>query len=69
MSKASEWAARVAEWESSGLSAAKYCEGRNFAATTLYWWSRRLKCKANAVDTGKGMQLARAYAREERLVR
>lgn len=59
MSKESEWAARVAELKSSGLSAAKYCEERDFAAATLYWWSRRLKRKPNAADRGKGMHLAR----------
>lgn len=59
MSKEAKWAARVAEWKSSGLSAARYCEERDFAASTLYWWSRRLKHDASEADAGKGIRMAR----------
>ncbi|MEY4578302.1 MAG: hypothetical protein RL701_3005 [Pseudomonadota bacterium] len=43
MSKRAEWIARVAEWRASGLTAAQFCTGREYAATSLYWWSRQLK--------------------------
>lgn len=45
MSKAateSKWAARVAAWRESGLSAEKFAADRGFAGSTLRFWSQRL---------------------------
>ena len=41
MTSRSEWEARVSEWRASGLTAEKFCEGRDFKRTALYWWSGR----------------------------
>lgn len=43
MTKASEWAARVAAWRASGQSASEYCAGREYTGKTLQWWSSRLR--------------------------
>jgi hypothetical protein len=37
------WAARVAEWRASGLTAPAYCEGRDFTAGGLRHWAHVLK--------------------------
>jgi hypothetical protein len=36
------WAHRVTEWRASGLTAARFCEGRGFSHTTLQGWSSKL---------------------------
>ena len=45
MSKQTEtaWAERVAAWRESGLSAARFASGKEFAASTLRYWASRLK--------------------------
>jgi transposase len=53
MTKASEWAARVEAWRASGLSAQKYCAGREYSASTLLWWSSKLGRKG-AVGGSRG---------------
>jgi transposase len=42
MSTGSKWAARVAGWRASGLSAAEFCAGKDFTAGGLRHWSSRL---------------------------
>jgi hypothetical protein len=42
MADRSEWARRVSEWRRSGLTAAEYCRGRDFAVSTLRWYSSQL---------------------------
>lgn len=42
MADRSEWARRVSEWRRSGLTAAEFCRGRDFAASTLRWYSSQL---------------------------
>lgn len=37
------WAQRVAEWRASGQTAGEFAAGRGFAASTLRWWSSRLR--------------------------
>lgn len=39
MAKASEWATRVQAWRASGKSAKEFCEGREYSAKNLLWWS------------------------------
>lgn len=43
MAKASEWAARVEAWRASGERAADFCQGREYRAKNLQWWSSHLK--------------------------
>ena len=45
MSTESKWAARVGEWRRSGLSAPAFCEGKEFTAGALRYWSSRLKAE------------------------
>ena len=42
MSNQSIWSQRVDEWRKSGLTAAEFCEGRDFAVGSLRAWSSRL---------------------------
>jgi hypothetical protein len=41
-----KWLDRVREWKASGRSAPDYAEGRGFAASTLVWWSSRIRSGA-----------------------
>jgi hypothetical protein len=42
MAKEAEWAQRVAEWRSSGLTAAEFCASQDYSAKTLWYWSSKL---------------------------
>ena len=42
MADRATWAKRVAEWRTSGRTAADFCAGKPFAASTLKWWSCQL---------------------------
>jgi hypothetical protein len=42
MASRSEWEERVSEWRRSGVTAAEFCVGRGFAASTLRWYSSQL---------------------------
>ncbi len=61
MSKQTEtaWAERVAAWRESGLSAARFASGREFAASTLRYWASRLKRLRAEEPTITFAQLAR----------
>lgn len=43
MAKASEWAARVSSWRSSGLTSAEFCSRHGYSARSLLWWSSQLR--------------------------
>lgn len=43
MANAATWKRRLAEWRASGLTAAEFAAGREYAASTLTWWSWRLR--------------------------
>jgi hypothetical protein len=45
MTKATEekWRTRVAEWRESGMTAEEFASGRGFEASTLRFWSSRLR--------------------------
>ena len=43
MADAATWARRVAKWQASGRTAGEFAEGREFAASTLRWWSSELR--------------------------
>ncbi len=47
------WAARVAEWRASGLTAPAFCVGRGFTAGGLRHWAHVLKKRGVAVDAGR----------------
>lgn len=36
------WAERVAQWQASGLSPARFCEDRDYSQSSLYYWIRKL---------------------------
>ena len=42
MADRTEWARRVSAWRRSGLTAAEFCRGRDFAVSTLRWYSSQL---------------------------
>jgi hypothetical protein len=48
MAKAAEWSERVADWRASGLTAKEYCEGREYSAQNLLYWSSTLRRKGSA---------------------
>jgi hypothetical protein len=53
MAKAMEWAERVREWRSSGLTSKEFCRGRGIKAPTLLWWSSRLRHKQGRLTQRK----------------
>jgi hypothetical protein len=55
MSTESKWAARVADWRKSGLTATEFCDGKGFSAGGLRYWSSRLR----SGKAGKEVRLAR----------
>jgi hypothetical protein len=62
------WAARVAEWKSSGLTSTKYCEGRDFTPGGLRHWAYRLRMTAaRTAAPGRASAPAprRAYRQEK----
>ena len=68
MTRASEWAIRVKEWHSSGEGAREFCEGREFSAKALQWWSSRFRRRGFPRKTsvpGGGAALARVVRRAE----
>ena len=42
MANQATWKRRVCEWRASGMTAAEYSAGRDFAPATLTWWAWRL---------------------------
>jgi transposase len=42
MANVEEWRSRVRDWRCSGQTADEFCRGRDFAASTLRWYSSRL---------------------------
>ena len=60
MTKASEWAQRVAAWQASGLSAHDFCRELEYTGKSLQWWSSRLRRRSVPVSPGgKRVPLAR----------
>jgi len=43
MTTEAKWSARVKAWRASGKTAAEYCEGREYKANSLRYWSSRLR--------------------------
>ncbi len=64
MTDAKTQADRVAEWRASGLSAAKFVEGRDFSAHQLWNWAAKLRKREEATTAApaikpKSVRLAR----------
>jgi hypothetical protein len=60
MAKAAEWSERVAEWRASGMTAKEFCEGREYSAQNLLYWSSTLRRKSAAEQRpGRAVTLAR----------
>lgn len=67
MADLAEWERRVAQWRRSGMTAAEFCRGKEFAASTLRWYSSRLG--AELPDEGPTMiQVQRAPAAADAVV-
>lgn len=60
------WAARVAEWRASGLTATKFCEGKDFSRTGLYNWASKLE-RENAVAS-QGVRIARVFRQRAKAI-
>jgi len=52
------WASRVQEWKASGLTSARYCEGKPFTAGGLRHWAYRLG-RGRSSSEGEGIRLAK----------
>jgi hypothetical protein len=63
MSKAAEWAARVAEWRASGMTAKGFCEGRGYSAQSLLYWSSKLRRQGAAESAAQAVPVARVIRR------
>jgi len=64
MTTEAKWSARVEAWRGSGLSARAFCEGKEYTASGLRYWSSRL-------GRGQGERETRSEAapREVRIAR
>lgn len=65
MTKASEWATRVAAWRASGKTAKEFCKSKDYAAERLLWWSSDLKRRGVASAPGAAMALARVVLKPD----
>lgn len=65
MTRASEWATRVAAWRASGKTAREFCKGRDYAAGRLLWWSSDLKRRGIAQPTDNPLALTRVIRKPE----
>src|SRR4030088_3198889 len=52
MANRAQWARRVSEWRTSGLTAEKFADRRGLRLRSLYEWSSRLGREAGAVRGG-----------------
>lgn len=59
MVKETEWAKRVAEWRSSGLTAAEFCAGRDYSVKTLWYWSSKLGRASRGATSTPNVRLVR----------
>jgi len=46
------WRGRVKSWEASGQSAPRFAEGKDFSASALLYWRRRLRGTSSAPTAG-----------------
>lgn len=62
------WAERVKDWRASGLTAPAYAEGKEFAASTLRYWSSRLEQEPPSVRIARLVRVAAPAAAEPALL-
>jgi hypothetical protein len=55
----SKWAARVAEWRASELSAPAFSKGKGFSPSGLRYWGTRLRRAHKEEPKSGGLRLAR----------
>ena len=67
MTRASEWAARVAAWRASGMSGPEYCKDREYTSKTLQWWASKLRHQSKPVHRSSGPIEAVRLARVVRI--
>ncbi|MEY4551622.1 MAG: hypothetical protein RL685_7817 [Pseudomonadota bacterium] len=65
MTRASEWATRVAAWRASGETAKDFCRGRDYKAERLLWWSSDLNRRTIAQPLGNTVALTRVIRKAE----
>jgi transposase len=65
MTRASEWATRVAAWRASGKTAKEFCKGRDYTAGRLLWWSSDLKRRGIGPASGNSVALTRVIRKRE----
>jgi transposase len=65
MTRASEWATRIAAWRASGKTAKEFCKGRDYAASRLLWWSSDLKRRGIAQTVANPAVLTRVIRKGE----
>ncbi len=53
-----KWAERVREWKASGELAEDYARGRGFTASTLRWWSSRVRRGVMTAETSRSPRAA-----------
>jgi transposase len=65
MTRASEWATRVAAWRASGKTAKEFCKGRDYKAERLLWWSSDLNRRGIAQPADNPAALTRVIRKPE----
>lgn len=66
MSKQVDWKGEVAAWRASGQTARRFCEGRGYTATRLYWWSSQMKRSDGSTSRMPPVPMARVVRERSR---
>lgn len=59
VTKASEWAQRVAAWRASGETSKQFCKKRGYSASSLLWWSSELNRRGRLPSRDNPLALTR----------
>jgi transposase len=59
-----KWSARVSEWRASGQTAKEFCEGKDFTAGGLRYWSSRLRQGKEKATATEAVRIARVVRAE-----
>jgi transposase len=65
MTRASEWATRIAAWRASGKTAKDFCKGGEYKAERLLWWSSDLNRRRISQPPGNAVALTRVIRKTE----
>lgn len=63
---AEQWSVLVGRWQQSGLSAKEFAKAEGLVASTLSWWSSRLRAKKPASKKGAPVRAASKKAQARR---